>query len=137
MISARLYINIEENHNDVDVQYTSIKTYDDSYDIVSDSLKTNNNDVLSTLNSIEKSKLLCEMNELEFKRLNTEIEQFENKIDELKNTAPQETNNHYGLLLCSEELRKRFVSWFDDNGHKPPSTDLFKEVLLKKTSSLP
>ena len=124
MFSERLYTDIEDKLDFIELQYHAIITYEDSLDLELTTQKSKNSQVFNALRKIGKKDLLYQMNEIEYINLISKIALVEKKINDLTKTSPIEANNHFGQLFCSKNLCDKFINWFKNNGYKTPSKRL-------------
>lgn len=120
MFTERLYTEIEDKLDFINLQYYAIKAFNDSLDIELNTQKSNNSQVINSIKNNGKKDLLYQMNEIEYLNLISKIARVENEIKELTKTSPLDANNQFGLLLCAKTLCGKFINWFTDNGYKIP-----------------
>lgn len=121
IINSRLYYDIQElSPGILDFYYYTNEISKNFVDLQSYITKINQQEVLSALYKIGIKNMLYNINEVEFSRLLKELENYKDYIDELGLTYPMEANIAIAKLWGPNELQRKFIEWFEKNGHSVP-----------------
>lgn len=121
IINSRLYYDIQElSPGILDFYYYTNEISKNFVDLQSHITKINQQKVLSALYKIGIKNMLYNINEVEFSRLLKELENYKDYIDELGLTYPMEANIAIAKLWGPNELQRKFIEWFEKNGHSVP-----------------
>jgi len=121
MSKPRLYYNIEElPDKSCRFFYHSEEIDEGRYQLRSFSLNINSVNVIQTVKSVGIPKLLCQMNESEYKNLLTSIENISIEIDNLIMTDPISANEAMVKMWGPKELENKFKDWFEEHGYPMP-----------------
>lgn len=121
IINSRLYYDIQElSPGILDFYYYTNEISKNFVDLQSHITKINQQEVLSAIYKIGIKNMLYNINEVEFSRLLKELENYKDYIDELGLTYPMEANIAIAKLWGPNELQRKFIEWFEKNGHSVP-----------------
>lgn len=121
IINSRLYYDIQElSPGILDFYYYTNEISKNFVDLQSHITKINQQEVLSALYKIGIKNMLYNINEVEFSRLLKELENYKDYIDKLGLTYPMEANIAIAKLWGPNELQRKFIEWFEKNGHSVP-----------------
>ncbi len=122
MINSRLYYDIKElPTGGLNFHYYTDEISENFNDLKSYSKKVNHKEILPTLYEIGIQKMLYNINEAEFSRLLNEIEDYVDHINELECTYPMEANIALAKMWGPNELQRKFIQWFKNNGYAVPN----------------
>lgn len=118
MIDSRLYFDIKELPDGI----LKFHYFTDEVNSNADSLKSytktiHNKEVLSAFYKIGIKNLLYNINEVEYFKLLIEVEKYKDDIDNLSLTVPTATNTKITKLWGPNELQRKFMDWFTNNGY--------------------
>jgi len=122
MINSRLYYDIKELPIGIlNFHYYTNEISNNFVDLKSYIKKIPQQEVLLALNKIGVNNMLYNINEMEFSRLLKEVEKYKEYIDDLERTYPMEANIALAKLWGPNELQRKFIEWFEENGYSIPN----------------
>ncbi len=121
MINSRLYYDMQELPDGVlKFQYYTDEINDKSADLKSYTKNITQQEVLSTQYKDGNNNILYNINELEFSRLLLGVEKHKDYIYNLSLTDPFAANVAITKLWGPNELQRKFIEWFENNGFSIP-----------------
>ena len=122
MINSRLYYDINELQPGLlNFHYYTDEISGNFVDLESYTKQINHHEVLSALYKIGIKKMLYNINEVEFSRLLKEVKEYKDYIEELACTEPLEANIAIAKMWGPNELQRKFIEWFENNGYSIPN----------------
>jgi hypothetical protein len=121
MINSRLYYDIQELPDGVlRFQYYTDEINANSADLKSYTKKLTQQEVLSAQYNHGNKNILYNINEMEFSRLLVGVEKHKDYIYNLSRTDPFAANIAINKLWGPNELQRKFIEWFENNGFSIP-----------------
>ncbi len=121
MINSRLYYDLQELPDGIlKFQYYTDEINDNTADLKSYTKKITQQEVSSTQYKNGNKNILYNINELEFLRLLLGVEKHKDYINNLSQTDPFAANVAITKLWGPNELQRKFIEWFENNGFSIP-----------------
>ena len=122
MINSRLYYDIKEFPTGIlNFHYYTDEISDNFADLKSYIKQINQQEILPALYKIGIKNMLYNINEVEFSRLFKEVKKYKDYVDELARIEPIEANIAMAKLWGPNELQRKFIEWFENNGYSIPN----------------
>lgn len=121
MLDSRLYYNMKElSEGILKFHYYTDEINQDSSDLKSYAKKINRQEMLSIFNEVEIKSVLYNINEVEYSKLLNDVEKYKDYVDKLSHTDPSAANIAITKLWGPNELQRKFLNWFKNNGYAIP-----------------
>ena len=130
MINSRLYYNMQELPDGIMLfQYYTDEINDNSADLKSYTRKITQDEIMSVKYKHGNKNILYNINEMEFARLLSGVEKHKNYITNLSRTDPTAANVAINKLWGPNELQRKFIEWFEENGYPIPKKSLEEFII--------
>lgn len=121
MLDSRLYYNMKElSEGILKFHYYTDEINQDSSDLKSYAKKINRQEMLSIFNEVEIKSVLYNINEVEYSKLLNDVEKYKDYVNKLSHTDPSAANIAITKLWGPNELQRKFLNWFKNNGYAIP-----------------
>ena len=121
MINSRLYYNMQELPDGMlKFQYYTDEISNNSADLKTYTKKITQQEILSAQYKNDNRNILYNINEMEFSRLLEGVERHKDYIYNLSLTDPFAANVAITKLWGPNELQRKFIEWFEENGYSIP-----------------
>jgi len=121
MINSRLYYDVKELIQGIlNFYYYTAEIDKNAADLKPYKKVIKHQDVLLTLYEIGNKNLLFNINEAEYLQFLTEFKKHKDYIENLSQTDPYAANIAIANLWGPNELQRKFIKWFIDNGYSIP-----------------
>lgn len=121
MSNSRLYYDIKElSAGILKFRYYTDEISENFSDLKSYTKQINQPEVLPALDKIGIKNILYNINVVEFSRLFKDVEKYNDYVLELGRTDAIEANFAIAKLWGPNELQRKFIEWFENNGYSIP-----------------
>jgi len=123
MSNSRLYYDIKELSTGIlKFLYYTDEISDNFSDLKSYTKQLNQQKILPVLYNVGIKNMLYNMNLVEFSRLFQDVKKYKDYVLELGHTDAIEANKAIAQLWGPNELKRKFIKWFEENGYPIPNS---------------